>query len=415
MTTVLAYTSPALGHLFPMTPLLLELAARGHDVHVRTLGSQVGLLAGLGLHAAPIDPAVADVVHDDWEVVSPKDALVHAVGVFSERARIDGPDLAAAIEAVRPDVLIVDINSWGALTVAEASGLPWVTFSPFTPPLRAAGVPPFGPGLLPAKGPLGRLRDAVVRPLVLGVAEKAMRPGINALRAEHGLAPVRTADDFFRRSDLILVTTAEPFEYPHPDWRDDVLMIGACAWEPPADPPAWLAEVERPIVLVTTSSEFQDDAVLVRTAFAALADHDVEVVATMPAGVAADIEVPANGRLEPFVPHGPLLDRAALAITHGGMGATQKALARGVPVVVVPFGRDQLEVAARVQASGAGLRVPARRLSPERLRTAALAALQRTGEARAVADGYAAAGGAVAGADAVEAVGRRPRAGAEAT
>ena len=39
-----------------------------------------------------------------------------------------------------------------------------------------------------------------------------------------------------------------------------------------------------------------------------------------------------------------------VAVTHGGIGATQKALARGVPVCVVPFGHDQFEVARRVAA-----------------------------------------------------------------
>jgi hypothetical protein len=36
------------------------------------------------------------------------------------------------------------------------------------------------------------------------------------------------------------------------------------------------------------------------------------------------------------------------------MGATQKALAHGVPVCAVPFGRDQLEVARRVEVAAAG-------------------------------------------------------------
>ena len=402
MSTVLAYTSPALGHLFPMTPLLLELAARGHDVHVRTLDSQVDLLRGLGLKAEPIDPRVSGVVHDDYEVVSPAEALKHAVGVFTARAAYDGPDLAAAVDSVSPDLLLVDINCWGALTAAEASGLPFVTFSPFVPPIRANGAPPFGPGLPPARGPLGRLRDAVVRPLVLGVAEKAMRPGMNELRAAAGLPAVRDADDFFRRSDLLLVATAKPFDYPQSDWGERVRLIGACAWEPPGDTPAWLAEVDGPIVLVTTSSEFQNDDVLVRCALEALADEPVTVVVTMPAGVADGLDLPANVRVQQFVPHGPVLDRAALAITHGGMGGTQKALSRGVPVVAVPFGRDQMEVARRVEVSGAGVRLPANKLTPERLRAAARDAMGRTAAARRVAEGYAATGGAAAGADAVE-------------
>jgi UDP-N-acetylglucosamine:LPS N-acetylglucosamine transferase len=47
MAVVLAYTSPAIGHLFPFCALLGELAARGHEIHVRTLESSAA--AGWGL------------------------------------------------------------------------------------------------------------------------------------------------------------------------------------------------------------------------------------------------------------------------------------------------------------------------------------------------------------------------------
>lgn len=50
-----------------------------------------------------------------------------------------------------------------------------------------------------------------------------------------------------------------------------------------------------------------------------------------------------------FVPHEAVLERAACVVCHGGMGITQKALAAEVPVVVVPFGRDQVETARRVE------------------------------------------------------------------
>ena len=58
------------------------------------------------------------------------------------------------------------------------------------------------------------------------------------------------------------------------------------------------------------------------------------------------------------------------------MGATQKALARGVPVCAVPFGRDQFEVARRVEVARAGARLPAKRLSPERLLAAVREAMR---------------------------------------
>jgi UDP:flavonoid glycosyltransferase YjiC (YdhE family) len=41
MAVILAYGSPALGHLFPLAALLTELAERGHQVHLRTMSTGV--------------------------------------------------------------------------------------------------------------------------------------------------------------------------------------------------------------------------------------------------------------------------------------------------------------------------------------------------------------------------------------
>ena len=424
MSTVLAYTSPAIGHLFPMVPLLLELKARGHDIHVRTIPQQLPALRSAGLRAESVDPRLLEIRHRDYLAKSIKDGLAASTETFTARARFDGPDLRRAIGEVSPDLLLVDINAWGARIVAEDIGLPWASFCPYTPPLTSRGTPPFGPGLDPMPGPLGRLRDALIRPLVTGAVEKLMMPGINRARAEISggkLPPSRNVDEFFSTAPLLLVSSAEPFEYPHPDWGPGVRMIGALSWDPPLPQPAWLETVREPIILVTTSSEYQADEDLVRTALQGLANEPFTVVATLPAAVTGPEgdqrpagpgdfgPLPANARLERFVPHGEVLERAAVAITHGGMGATQKALSKGVPVVVVPFGRDQREVAARVLAAGAGVRLSRKKLTPEKLRAAVHEALTKKEGARRVAAGYAAAGGAAAGADALEELLRIPQ------
>ncbi|GAA2201505.1 glycosyltransferase [Sinomonas flava] len=403
MSRILAYTSPAIGHLFPMTPLLLELTRRGHEVHVRTLADQVDLMRGLGLAAEPIDARIAAVEHHDFGAKSTLAALSASVDVFVRRAAFDDGDLLAAIASTSPDAVIVDFNSWGARAAAQAWGGPWAAFCPYTPPVTSQGTPPFGPGLPPLAGPMGRLRDRLLRPLIMGQLEKRFLPGINGVLAANGIPAVTSADTFFRSAPLTLVTTSEPFEYPHPDWAPDLRLIGALPWEPAADMPAWAEEPGYPFVLVTTSSEYQADEKLARAA-AGLAGEPFRVVVTMPAGVADLGPLPANVRVERFVPHGPILAQASVAVTHGGMGATQKALSAGVPVVVVPFGRDQLEVAARVVHAGAGVRLSPRRITPERLRRAILRAATMAEGARRVAAGYRAAGGAEAGADAIEAL-----------
>jgi UDP:flavonoid glycosyltransferase YjiC (YdhE family) len=198
--------------------------------------------------------------------------------------------------------------------------------------------------------------------------------------------------------------TAEPFEYPRRDWPAQVRMVGPGCWDPPAASPGWLGRVASPLVLVTCSSEFQDDGRLAEVALAALAGRGLELAVTT-AGVdpATLRSAPAPGaHIARFLPHTPLLARAACVVCHGGMGITQKALAAGVPVCAVPFGRDQFEVARRVQVARAGSMLPASRLRPARLRAAVEQAIGCKAGAARIAGAFGVAGGAAAAADALE-------------
>lgn len=398
MATVLAYTSPAMGHMLPMSALLAELSSRGHDVHLRTLSSCVPMGRGFGFATSAIDPRIEAIELDDWKAPNPRAALALGIGAFGRRAEFEAPDLADAMARVRPDAVLVDVNCWGAMTLLAAGATLWACFSPYTPPLTAPGLPPFGLGLAPWPGWAGRVRDAALRATVVRSLERVMLPPVNAVRSRAGLAPVTSTDAFLRAAPLILVASGTPFQYPGTEWGENVELIGPCVIEPARQAaPDWLAAIDRPLVVVTTSSEKQADAVLVRTAIAALAGEPVHLVATMPTGVIDDDHCSAV-TVRRFVPHAMVLERAVCAITHGGMGATQKALSHAVPVCVVPFGRDQYEVARRVVVAHCGTRVPARRLSAGRLRAAVARARTMSEGARAVAAGFAATGGVARGA-----------------
>jgi hypothetical protein len=112
---------------------------------------------------------------------------------------------------------------------------------------------------------------------------------------------------------------------------------------------------------------------------------------------------PHRSRSSP-TPHGRLIPRAACVVCHGGFGITQKALAGAVPVVVCPFGRDQFEIARRVEVAQAGVRLPRSELSPDRLRHAVQQALRCGPGAVRIADAFRGAGGAPAAATAIEAL-----------
>ncbi len=326
-----------------------------------------------------------------------------SIAAFGRRAPYEVADLADAAADVRPDALLVDVNCWGAQSAAEAGTLPWASFAPYTPALRVPGVPPFGLGLRPMAGVFGWLRDGAVRTLVGGPLERPALKAVNEIRADIGVSPVVSLDDFLRRPPLLYLATGTPFQYPG-DWGDErphdrALRARRCLRD---ERPDWLAAIDRPIVLVTTSSEKQADNALVQTAIDALAREPVHVVATLPAGDPAEIRASPHATVRRFIDHDLVLDRAVCAVTHGGMGATQRALARGIPVCVVPFGRDQFEVARRAEVARCGTRLPGKKLSVARLRDKVLEAMTLTAGAGRVAAGFTATGGVARGADLFE-------------
>ena len=111
MARILAYTSPARGHLYPLTPILDELRRRGHDIAVRTLSSEVALMRERGFDAAPISPQVEAIDLQDWRSRSPRRGLALSVAGFCARAEHDEADLRHAIDQVQPDVVIVALQT----------------------------------------------------------------------------------------------------------------------------------------------------------------------------------------------------------------------------------------------------------------------------------------------------------------
>lgn len=161
MSRILAYTSPALGHIFPLTPTLQALAARGHEIEVWTHEAAVPAMLAEGFDAHAVGPAISAIEHDDWQTKNPRKALERSVAAMASRARPEVAELAPMLAENPPDALIVDSNCFGGLAAAEAWGGPWAAFCPFPLAITSRDAPPFGPGFAPARGPLGRTRDAI--------------------------------------------------------------------------------------------------------------------------------------------------------------------------------------------------------------------------------------------------------------
>ncbi|GIH23524.1 glycosyl transferase [Acrocarpospora phusangensis] len=402
MTRFLFYLSPQTGHLFPHVPAWQELISRGHEVSVRCQPQHIPLLAELGIAAETVAPAIIAREQDDWKARSPLEAFERSMRTFLDRAKLEIDDLRRSLEETSPDVVVVDGLCWGAGAAAEASSLPWAWTATYPLAVESKDLPPPGLGLTPRTDLIGALRDAAVG----AVTRRFYRPflaELNELRTRLGVSTVADLTEMWTtRAPLTMIWVAEPLEYPRSDWPPTVSLVGPGVWSPPAPEPGWLAAIDVPLILVSCSTERQADGRLATTALGALADRDVFVVIT---ASAADIELgplPRNARVERFVPHGPLIRRAACVICPGGMGTVHAALLAGVPLCVVPFGRDQPEVARRVERAGVGVRLPAGRLNAKRLRRAVDNALEMRRRAADVGRQLAHASNPANAADALE-------------
>jgi UDP:flavonoid glycosyltransferase YjiC (YdhE family) len=148
--------------------------------------------------------------------------------------------------------------------------------------------------------------------------------------------------------------------------------VGPLLWDPPeVERPPWLDAPGPPWALVTLSSHMQDDLPIAHAALAALRDLPLRVLLTLGKHSGQDLgPPPANARVERHVSHGLALGRSALMVGHAGHGSVMRALWHGVPMVLVPWGRDQSGVAYRAERLGVAAVVPRGELTAEQLSTA---------------------------------------------
>ncbi|WP_062346170.1 activator-dependent family glycosyltransferase [Herbidospora yilanensis] len=160
----------------------------------------------------------------------------------------------------------------------------------------------------------------------------------------------------------------------------------------PSVVPGWLREPpRRPRVALTMGVSLTDHAagysVSVRDLLEALADLDVEVVATI-----ADAErhglatVPGNARVVPYVPLQALAATCSAVLSHGGFGTVLTTAGHGVPQLAMPWDFDGPLFARRLAAQGAALAVDADRVSGETVRAAVLRLLEEPAFAKRADD-----------------------------
>jgi UDP:flavonoid glycosyltransferase YjiC (YdhE family) len=335
---VAVVAGPDPGHSFPAIALCQQFLAAGDAPTLLTGTDWLDTARVAGVDAVELiglDPTADD---DDLDA----GAKIHqraARMALLNRSQLQAMDL---------DLVVSDVITACGGMAAELLGIPWIELNPHPLYLPSKGLPPLGSGLAPGTGIRGRLRDTTMRALTA----RSWRAGLRQraqVRVEIGL-PVTDPGPLRR-----LIATLPALEVPRPDWPAEAVLVGPLHFEPTeqvlAIPPG-----SGPVVLVAPSTALTGTQGMAQTALDCLVPG-----IGLPAGARVvvsrlngpDLTVPpwavaGLGRQDELLAH------ADLVVCGGGHGMVAKTLLAGVPLVVVPGGGDQWEIANRVARQGSG-------------------------------------------------------------
>jgi MGT family glycosyltransferase len=256
-------------------------------------------------------------------------------------------------------VLSLDIL-FGAVIGAEAAGVPVAMLSPHVSIRPLAGVPPAVCGLTQPKTPEERAEVAAETERWANFLN-AFLPVLNRACDQLGVVRLSHVFDVFDRSDRVLLAISRAFDFQAESLPDNVRYVG-----PLLDQPSWSkpwrapwSRSDRPRALIACSTGAQGQSHLVQRTINAMGALEIDAVATAGPNLnIADLSAPENVCLLHSAPHDTVMTQVSLVITQGGHGTVNRALINGLPLLVLPNGRDQDANAARVEAKGAGLRLP---------------------------------------------------------
>lgn len=324
------------GHTFPLVPLAVAARDAGHDVVFATSEDFLPQLTKAGLETAAAGLAIKDAFGRAFaesgppgprrppgeippEVLGPIVAKVF--GELMPQRFV--ADLLPLFEHVRPDLVVSEAGNSGGAFAAMKAGLPVVAH---------------GFGRVSSDDPMvTKIRDA-----------------IRSHAAELGI----TVGEDLAFGGPFIDICPESVQDPGFLARATRVPLRPVGWSEPGELPAGVLERSRPLVYLTLGTAMGHAGVL-GAAIAGLSGLDVDVlVATGPTVDPAALgEVPANVRLEAWVPQAALLPHVDLVVHHGGSGTTLGAFGAGLPQLLLPQGADQFSNADAVVAAGVGSRL----------------------------------------------------------
>lgn len=389
MASVLVCSSPLVGHVTPMLPVAAGLVARGHDVRFLTGQRYKDDVTKNGATFIPL-PTEADFDDRNLDeafpgragLKGPKGIRFDIKEIFMRPGQAQYAAVRAALKERPADAVLAESLFMGAalLLTDPPSSRPAIVNCGIVPlSLASKDTAPYGLGISPTAGPVGRLRNRVLQTLTEKLVFGRVQKYADAIALGTTGSPFPAFFmDWPRTADCLVQFTVPEFEYPRSDLPATVHFVGPVSQSAKgaadgfagSSLPDWWEELDagRPVVHVTQGTvanrDFDD---LIRPAIDGLANDDVLVVVSTGGRPAESLTgpLPGNVRVAAYLPYDELLAKTDVFVTNGGYGGVQFALRHGVPLVVAGETEEKTEVCARVAWSGAGINLRTNRAAPD--------------------------------------------------
>jgi rhamnosyltransferase subunit B len=364
----------SLGDLHPVIGMAVELKRRGHFVRIASTPFYRERIEALGIEFRPLrpdwDPGDTALIAQCEDIRRGTEVLLRQMVLPYLRDTYN--DLLDASPDV--DLMIASELVYAAPLVAEKLDMKWASailspcsfFSVHDPPVM-----PNVPELQYLRWIGPRAHRAILR-VASATIDHWWEP-IRQLRREERLSPGRNPLLYDKFSpELALALFSRHLAEPQPDWPANTIQPGFVFYDRmiqsealSADLESFFATGEAPIVFTQGSTAVHHPGCFYETSVAAARriGRRALLIGTEDGGHASGSDVFAAR----YAPYSQVFPRAAAIVHQGGVGTTGQAMRSGRPMLVVPYGWDQPDQAARIMRMGAGLTLERKRYTPERV------------------------------------------------
>lgn len=371
-------THGTLGDLHPFIAIALELQKRGHRPTIATSEYHRRKIEAEGINFHAVRP---DIFFHDKELhrrlTEPRRGIERVIREFMLPVlRETYDDLLAVVQKDGgADLLISQILIFAAPLVAEKTSIRWIStelqpgafMSAYDPPVLAPT--PFLAHLRPLGSTFHRALFAVAK-----LPARLWIKPIKQLRQQLGLPPAKAPLFEGRNSPhLVLALFSRILGESQPDWAPNTIVTGFPFYDeigsilnPELE--QFLDKGEPPIVFTLGSSVVWDAGSFYAESIAAarkLGKRAVLLVGSDPFNQPSQ-PLPENILTINYAPYAKIFPRASVIVHQGGVGTTGQALRAGKPMLVMPYGGDQYDNAARIVRLGVGHTIMRKHYTAER-------------------------------------------------